>query len=451
MKKKNLVIIGGGGAGLFTGATVKSISKNFEVYLISDEGLFCRCSTPYVLTKKAYLKDTVLPDETITNFGINLLKGEAVEINKKRKLVKYKTENGFELISYDVLVFGTGARAFVPKIEGGDLKNIFSVRTVDDLKKIELSLSKSKTATIIGGGVIGIEMASALREIGLKTNILVIEDRIFQRVADEEFKDLIESNLLKNKVNIIRNAITKKIVGDKKVKEIIYEKNGLFHTLKTDILIFATGVRSNKELAESINLKTNRFGILVDDYMRTSDKNIYAVGDVAVTRNILTKQHSPSQLATNAVIQGKIAGKNIAGIKTKYPGHTSAMVFQFLGEEFGSCGLTEKYCKDNNIDYFVGVSHSTDIYKDLKKSHNVLVKLVFSMKSRRVIGVQAYGRNTIWIINLISFAIMKNVKVEDLMNLDYASHPSVSPWPFMDPIVDASEHAMLNFGKLKNK
>ncbi len=447
MSKKNLVIIGGGGGGLFSGAVVKELNNDFNVYLISDEDLFCRCSTPYVLTKKANYKDTIMPDEMITNYGINLIKGRAINVNNKLKFVDYLVNGESDRINYDVLVFASGARAFMPPIKGNELKNVFTIRTTEDLKKLNLIISKIKNATVIGGGVIGVEMAAALKERGIKTNLMIIEEKPFPRIADEEFRELINSTIKENKVNIINQSSIKRIVGKNKVEEIIYEKDGVYHTSKCDLLIFATGVRANKELAEDIGIKTNRFGIIVDDYMRTNLKNIYAVGDVAIARNAVTNEKSPSQLATNAVIQGKIAGKNIAGIKTKYPGHTSAMVLQFFGEEFGSAGLNEEFCKLNKIEYFIGNSHSTDIYKDLKGAHNVFVKLIFRKKDMKIIGVQAFGRNVVWIVNLISFAIQQKNKLEDLMNLDYASHPSVSPWPFMDPIVDACEDAIKKLNK----
>jgi pyruvate/2-oxoglutarate dehydrogenase complex dihydrolipoamide dehydrogenase (E3) component len=156
---------------------------------------------------------------------------------------------------------------------------------------------------------------------------------------------------------------------------------------------------------------------------------------------MITGKKELSQLATNGVIQGKIVGKNILGKKEKYQGHTMAMIFQFLGEEFGQVGLNPKKAKLEGIDYVEGVSHSTDIYKDLSGVHNVLVKILFNKKNKRVIGATAYGKNLVWIINLISFAISKKSTIEDLMKFDYASHPSLSPWPFMDPIVDASENA----------
>lgn len=442
MNKKNLVIIGGAGAGLFTGASVKQLSKEHEVYMISNEDLFCRCSTPYVLTQKADFKDTIMPDQMITNFGINLLKGTAQEINEKEKYVRYGNRVGASKIKYDVLVFATGARAFMPTVQGNNLNNVFTMRTPDDLKAIQKQLKSAKNTVVIGGGVIGVEMAAALKENKVKTNLMIIEEKPFERLVDSEFADLVEKNLVKNKINIINKAMIKRISGEKKVESIIYEKDNKFHTLKADLIIFATGVRANKELAESIGVKTENTGILVDDYMRTSKRGIYAVGDVAIAKNHVTGKKTPSQLATNAVIQGKIAGKNIAGMKTKYTGHTSAMMFQFLGEEMGSCGITENMVKTIGIDYYTGYSHSTDIYKDLKGSHNVLVKLIFNKKNNRIIGCQAYGKNLVWIVNLISFAIQKNSTVFDLMDLDYASHPSVSPWPFMDPIVDACEHAV---------
>lgn len=447
MKKKNLVIIGGGGGGLFCSATVKQLSKEYEVFMISDEDLYCRCSSPYILTKRADLKDAIMPDSMITQFGIKLLKGTAKEIDKKNKTVRYGNEKGTAKISYDKLVFGTGARAFIPPIKGTELKNVFSVRTSEDIKKIQIQMSKAKNALVVGGGVIGVEMAAALRENNIKTSLMMLEETPFERIADKEFRELIEENLKDNKIEILRNSIIKRIVGKNKVEEVIYSKHDKFHTHKADMIIFAAGVRANKELADEIGLKTTNQGILVNDYMQTSDKNIYAVGDVALTRNFVTGEFMPSQLATNAVIQGKVAGKNIAGMKTKYPGHTSAMMVQFLGDEYGSAGVSEEYCKLKSIPHYIAMSHTTDIYQDLKGAHQVLVKLIFHAKTNRIIGVQAYGRNLVWVVNLISYAIMQKSTINDLMNLDYASHPSVSPWPFMDPVVDACDSAMINMSQ----
>lgn len=444
MKKKNLVIIGGGGGALFTGAATLQMTKEYDVYMISDEELYCRCSSTYVLNQRADAKDTIMPDSMITNFGIKLIKGRAINVDYKTRNVKYSNTTGSANIKFDKLVFATGATPFIPKIQGTDLKNVFKVRTGDDIKGIDTAIKKAKSATVIGGGVIGVEVAAALRERKLKVNLVIVEDKVFQRIADDEFATLVTGHLEENKVNLIKDATIRRVVGDKKVESIIYDKDDKFHTLKTDIVIFATGVRANVELAKSINIKTNNFGILVDDFMKTNLKDVYAVGDCAVAKSCVSKKQEPSQLATNSVIQGKLLGKNLAGMKTRYTGHTSATILQFLGDEFGAAGYNEKQCIREGIEYYTGLSHSTDIYQDLKGAHEVIVKLIFCKKTNTVIGVQGYGRNLVWIVNLISFAIQQNTKISDLINLDYASHPSVSPWPFMDPIVDACEHAMMN-------
>lgn len=440
---KNLVIIGAGGAGLFCGATVKQLSKDFNVHLISNEDLFCRCSGPYVLKKDANFKDTIMPDSMITQFGINLVKGNVEQIDEKNQVV-YCNDN---FIKYDTLVFATGSRAFVPDLKGSNLKGVFSVRTSEDIKNIDSLISKSKHAIVIGGGVIGVEISSAIKQRGLDVNLMIIEQLPFERLADQEFCSLIDENLTKNKIDILKGSAIKRITGDKKVEGIIYEQNGKFHTKKADLIIFATGVRANKELAQNIGIKTNNFGIIVDDHMRTNKKNIYAIGDVAVATNYVTKEKTPSQLATNAVIQGKVAGKNIVGMKTKYPGHTSAMAVEFLGREFASCGVNENTCQKQSIEYYTGNAQSTDIYKDMKFAVPTHVKLIFNKKNNHIIGMQGYGKNLVWVVNLISYAILNNSTVFDLMNLDYASHPSLSPWPFMDPIVMASEDAMMKIVK----
>ncbi|MCA9496350.1 MAG: FAD-dependent oxidoreductase [Nanoarchaeota archaeon] len=440
--KNNLIIIGGGGAGLFCGATVLQLSKQFNVYLISDDDLYCRCSSPYVLTKKADLKDVIMPDSMITQFGIKLLKGSAKSINLKEHLVYYGDINGTTKIHFDYLMFATGSRAFVPPIPGVNLENVYSVRSSKDVKNINSKVKNSKKAVVIGGGVAGVEMASALVQRGLKVDLMIMEDKPFENMADLDFRELIEENLKNNKVNIINNVVVNELSGIGKVKEVIYRKGHSISKLKTDMVILATGVRANKELAENIGVQTVMEGIIVNDYMGTNIRNVFAAGDVVLSTNYVSKTKTLSQLATNAVIQGKVAGKNIAGFKTKYRGHTSAMMFSFFGDEFGSCGVTEEWCKKREVKYYVGESHSSDVYQDLKGDHKVYVKLIFNFNTDKIIGVQAYGKNIVWIVNLISYAIMQNSTVFDLADFDYASHPSVRPWPFVDPIVDACEHAL---------
>ena len=449
-KKQKVIIIGGGGAGLFSGATIKQLSKNHEVYLISNEELFCRCSGPYVIKDMAKMKDTIMPDTMITQFGIKLLKGTVKTIDNKTKTLRYGTENGTAKITYDTLIFATGARAFMPPVNGTNLKNVFSVRTPDDIKKINRISKKIKNVTVIGGGVIGVEMSSVLRERGLKVNMLLLEKKVFERLADNEYCDKIETILKNNKINILNNSMITNIHGKTKVESITYKKANIEHKFKTDMVIFAAGVKANMELAKEIDIKTNQFGIIVDEHMKTSKKNIYAVGDVCCATNKVTCEKTPSQLATNSVIQGKIAGKNIVGMKTKYAGHTSATAMGFFNKEYGSCGINEKTAIEKKIKYYVGNATTTNMYQDLSRAEQVDVKLIFNEKSNKIIGLECFGKDIVGTVNLISYAIIQNSTINDLMNLDYASHPTVSPWPFMNPIIMCCEDAQMNL-MMKNQ
>lgn len=454
MAKKNLVIIGGGGAGLFCGASITQMSKDFNISMISNEDLFCRCSSPYVINKKAKFKDTIMPDTMITQFGIKLLKGECTNIDNENKKVKYQTDEGKnKTLKYDVLVFATGARPFVPPIKGiENKKNVISVRTPQDIKKINTKTSKIKRCTVIGGGVIGVEMASAIRERGVQVDLIQIEDKVFHRLADTEFADLMEENLKANKINLIHNAFTKEFEAKSGlVNNIIYEQQGKLHNLKTDLVVLATGVKANTELAEEIGVKSNKFGLLVNDYFETNLQGVYAVGDVCVSKDMVTNKKSPSQLATNSVIQGKVCARNILGMKDKYIGHNSSMSLNFLGQEFGSCGLNEFMCQEQGIEYFTGTAQTTDIYQDLQGASPVQVKILFDKKTTKVLGVQAYGKNIVWIINMVSLALQNKNKLKDLMNINYVSHPAVSPWPFMNPIVMCCEQAFMQIMQNQKK
>ncbi len=442
---KKIVILGGGGAGLFTGATIKAIQPNMEVVMISDEDLFCRCSSPYVITQQAEFKETVMPDSMTTSMGIDLKRGKAISVNKEKKEVTFLVKGNKEKITYDILVFATGARAFIPPFEGHDLEGVYPMRRVEDLEHILEKKKKSKSVTVVGGGVIGIEMASALRETGLTVNLVSISKKILFPLADNLFEELILEKLKSSGIKCFTNSMVTKIENKGTSKKISFKSDEKISSFNSDFVILATGIRANLDIAQDMGVEVSKFGILVNDYFETNKKGIYAVGDVAVSRNmILENEKSTSQLASNAVIQGKIAGKNIAGISIPYAGHTSAMGFQFLGKEFGSCGLSERSCQEKNIDYIKSIVETTNIYEDLNKKELVKMKMLFEKKSLKILGIQVFGKDITGYINVISLAIQNKNTAFDMQNWNYVAHPVFSPWPFKNPIVMACEEAMQN-------
>jgi len=442
---KTTVILGGGGAGLFTGATIKQFSPKDKVIMISDEDLFCRCSSPYVITQRAKFEHTIMPDSMTTDMGIELIKGLALSVDKEKKVVNFQRKNvsGTENIKYDTLVFATGVRAFIPPFEGCDLKKVLPMRRGEDLEKILKTLQNARSVVVVGGGVIGVEMASAIREQKGKNfpvSIIDINSKILTPSANPQFSDLIQSHLESQNIHLYMDSMVQKIEDKNQQKSITFStKNEGQNQIEADFVILATGGRANTGIASEAGIQTEKFGIPVNEFFQTSEPNIYAVGDVAVAKNIVNGKNSVSQLASNAVIQGKICGQNIVGMKIPYQGHTSAMGIQFLGKEFGACGLNEKSCEEQNIEYEKITVTSTDTYQDLDEATPVSVEMLFEKDSLRILGIQVFGKKVVGYIDTISLAIQNQNTAFDLLNWHYVSHPAFTPWPFMNPVVMAAE------------
>ncbi len=187
---KKIVSIGCGGAGMFSAIVATQLKKDkFEAIVLSDEkDIYCRCTTPYILTGEAKLSDAIQPESMIESYGPKIVHEKATSINTRKKHVLTKEGNIFE---YDYLVIATGASPFLPKIKGIDSKNVFTVRSSSDMEHIQESVKNSKKAIVIGAGVIGIEMAGALKENGLEVDLVENAPSISSSIADSEFSQKI--------------------------------------------------------------------------------------------------------------------------------------------------------------------------------------------------------------------------------------------------------------------
>jgi len=438
---KKILVIGCGGAGMFSSIVATQLKpKKFKATILSDEkDIYCRCSTPYIITDKAKMKEAIQPDSMITGYGVNVVKEKALRVDTKKK--KVFTDHG-TVFDYDLLVLSTGAAPFIPPIEGA--KNAIPVRSSDDVKEIIKKSKKAKTATIIGAGVIGIEMASALNEKGIKTSLMEFADRPLAGIASKEYSEKILKTLEKNKIEVYLSSKATRI-GDDFVE---FEKEDVTKRLKSDLVILASGVRANIEPIKDTPIKTNKFGILVDDKMRTNIKNVYACGDCAIPKSHITHEHVPSQLASSAIQQAKIVGYQIAGFPMKYGGSNNAFAFQFLGKEYAGAGISEENARKHFRIVVIGNAKTTDVYKDMNEKEDLDLKLVFAGPRLRLVGVEAFGKGTISHVETASFAITMKNNIFKLMKYNYIAHPSLTPWPFMNPLIMGCEDAM---GKVTKK
>lgn len=440
---KKLLAIGGGGASMFSLVVPTQLKKNtYTATVLSDEhDIYCRCTTPYILTGDATLEDAIQPDSMVGDYGVKIVHEKAVALDTKKKQVTTDKGNVFE---YDYLVIGTGASAVRPKIEGTDLPGVYTIRTSDDVAGLQSSLAEAKKAVVVGSGVIGIEMAGALKERGLDVDLVEMAPGISKNIADPEFAQKILEVLSGAGVNVFFETQVQRIENLGGNKKSVHIKHGeTISQREADIVVFAIGVRPNLEIVKDTDIKTVPQGIVVDDKMCTNVADVYACGDCCVPKSAVTGKPRPSQLASSAIQQSKIVGFQIAGYPIRYNGSTGAFAFQTIGgKEYACAGLTESVAREQFTWVVIGRAVTTDMYKDIKNHESLEVKLVFAGPKMRLVGYEAFGKGVIASAELASFAIGLRLSILSMLKFNYIAHPSLTPWPFMNPIIMASEDAM---------
>ncbi len=439
---KKILAIGCGGAGMFSLIVPTQLRKGkFKTTILSDEeNIYCRCSTPYVISKKARLKDTIQPESMFTQYGFKIVHEKAVNLDTDKKQVQTNTGRIF---NYDYLVISTGASPFKPKIKGLDYENVFTVRTSADVSKINKFAKKGNKVLIIGAGVIGMEMAGALKSQGVEVYLVEHSKGISEHLADEEFSQMIINHLNKNGIKTMFGSDVLGVDKNRNGKLEVIVKKGSRKTKKiVEAVIVAAGVRPNLDIIKGTAIKANRKGILVDREMRTNVKDVFACGDCCDPISAITKDNQPSELASSAIQQAKIVGYQIAGYPIKYAGSTGAFAFQFLSKEYSGVGLTESMARKKYKLVVVGRAKTTDIYRDMLEKKPLEVKLIFAGLRLRLVGYEAFGNGLISSAELASFAIGLRLNILSLLKFNYIAHPSLTPWPFMNPIIMATEDAM---------
>jgi len=427
---------------MFSLIVASQLKKNkFKTMVFSDESdIYCRCSTPYILTGETTVKASVQPENMFTEYGFEIVHEKAVSIDTRKKQVKTNVGKTYD---YDYLVISTGASPVKLPIPGMDLSGVYTVRTSSDATNIQASVKKAQSAVVIGAGVIGMEMAGALKGKGLDVHLVEYAHNISSGLSDQEFSQKIVDHLMANGIKVLFESQVTEIKETKaKKKKVIINHNGKKVAIEADLVVVATGIKPNLEVIEGTGIKANKFGILVDKKMRTNIKNIYACGDCCVPLSAVTGENSPSSLASSAIQQAKIVGYQMAGYPIAYAGSTGAFAFKILGKDYASVGLTEEAARKKYKLVAIGRASSTDLYRDLKKVQPLEVKLIFAGPLMRLVGYEAFGSGVIPSAEVASFAIGLKMHILKLLKFNYIAHPSLTPWPFMNPIVMATEDAM---------
>lgn len=453
MKKTDLLIIGGSAGGLLSATTARKAYGDIDITVIRQtKSVMVPCGIPYIYGTLHDTNKNVIPDTMLTNENINLIIDEVIKINKEEKIVTTKNN---ESIEYKKLIIATGSLPIIPKrLPGYDLENVFPV--IKDQEYLDILLKKLETVEnviVIGGGFIGVEFAEQIKLLGKNVTLIELADACLWQAFDKEFTDDLETSLKENGINLKTSSAVKKILGTKSVEGVELENGEI---VKGEIVILGLGVLPNSKLAKEAGLEVNAKGaIIVDQYTRTSEPNIFAVGDCAEKKCFFTGKDVPVLLASTAAMESKIAGSNSFQLRLVRAniGTISAFSTKVFGKTYAAAGLTLARAKQEGFTTMVGEFATMDKHPgSLPGAQKIKIKLIFSKCSGVILGGQISGGDSIGeMINVLSLAIQKSATASELNTFQVATHPLISASPIAYPINAASMNAIASNCKHLNE
>ena len=371
------VVVGASAAGIGAVEAIREIDQTGTITIISDETCahYSRPMISDLVSGKADIqKMKCRSDEFWKENNIEAVTGKkATAINLTEKTVQL--DSG-EKIAYEKLLIATGGKPFVPKMEGSDKDGVFTFTTMADAQRLSAKIDSvnAKAAVVIGAGLIGISVTEALMKRGLKVTMVELQEKILSLLLDAKGSDLVEGVIRKAGVNVVTGQSVQKIVGkpdnEGAVGGVILTKGD---QLSCDLVIVAIGVVPRTELVAGTAVKINR-GIVVDNMMQTTVSDVYASGDVAETYDFIMNQNRLLPLWPLAVLEGQVAGYNMAGKTTAYMGGTNMSSLKYFGIPIVSIGLANSK-EDPALEVLIKEDAEQNVYKKLVLKNNVIVGL----------------------------------------------------------------------------
>ena len=437
---RKIVIIGAHAAGLDAASAARKTDRTAEITLITkeDKAAYSRCGLPFVLGEhiKTFDDLVVFPERFYKMMKLNLLLETTVtNIDTEAKTVDITDKNGKkDNLSYDSLIIATGADPFLPPIKGRDKKGIFAVRTIDDGKQINKAIETAKSAVIIGAGLIGLEVAVACLERGLKTTVVEFLPYVLPVLLDKAMADHVQSALEEKGLHIIVGKGAEEFLGDDKLTGVKVAGE----VIPADLVVVATGVRANLELAKNAGVELGRKGIKSNVRMETNIKDVYAAGDCTESIYLITRRPMMSQLGTTAVRQAKVAGINAAGGYSTFNGALGSWITRLFDTEIGGTGLTEFMAKRSGLEPVSATLVSKTRADYFPGALPVRVKLVADKETGKLIGGQIIGGEEVTQrINVLSFAILNEMTIQEFAKAETCYAPCLSEtW---EPMVLAAD------------
>jgi NADH oxidase (H2O2-forming) len=427
---RRIVIVGNNAAGTSVASAARKQDRKAEITVL-DRGshpAFSRCGLPYVLAGEIASFDdlTTFPLSFYNMMKLNLrLETEVTAVDAQAKTITAVHNGQTESIPYDALVLATGANNFIPPIRGYDKDGVYGLRTIEDGKRIQQAMKTVKSAAVVGAGFIGLETAHAFIEKGITTTVIEMLPAVLPAMFDSDMATFAQSALEEHGLRIIIGSPIGEILGNDKVEGALVNDE----EIAADMVIMATGVRANLDLAKQAGLTLGERDrtIRVNAQMQTSVPSIYAAGDCAESQSFITGLPTVSQLGTTAVRQAKVAGTNAAGGYAIFPGVLSSAVTRMFGFEVGSTGITEFQAQRAGLQTVVGRLTTPTKPHYFPGGKEVRVKVIAEKELGTVIGAQMVGGEDVaHRVNMVSIAIQNRMTVMELAKADTCYAPPVA-------------------------
>ncbi|MDN5441064.1 MAG: FAD-dependent oxidoreductase [Lactococcus lactis] len=422
---EKILIVGGVAGGMSAATRLRRLNENAEI-IVFEKGpyvSFANCGLPYYVGGEIAEREKLIVQsaKALKNrFNLEVRENsEVIAIDSEGKKVTVVSNGESYVESYDKLILSPGAKPLIPQIKGlNQATNVFSLRNIPDVDKIMtyLKAKAPKSATIIGAGFIGLEMAENLAKRGLSVTIVEKAPHVLPTI-DREMAAFVNEELIKNNLSVMTNRGAVEFKND----EILLD-NG--ESLQSDLTILSVGIQPETSLAKSAGIKLGlRNAILVDEHYETSVKDIYAVGDAIVVKNQLG-QDALISLASPANRQGRQVADIISGLPVKNRGSLGTAIVRVFDLQVASTGLSEFQLRGLKINHkivHVTANNHAGYYPD---ATSIVLKLIFELESGQIFGAQAIGKEGVdKRIDILSTAIKAKLTVFDLPELELTYAP----------------------------
>lgn len=429
-----IVIIGGVAAGTKAAAKIKRQDRNadVEIYTKSTDISYAGCGLPYYVGGEIESGEELVvntPAKFSALTGVSVFTGhEAVKVDSKAKTVSvHSLLDGSEReVTYDKLIIASGAAPVIPNIEGTDLKGVFCVRTPADAIAIRdyVKENECKKAVVIGAGFIGMEMAENLMAQKLSVTVMDMCGQILPNILDPEMAGYASRRLRQKGLKILTGTSVNGIKGEKKAESVLTSAG----ELGADIVIMCIGVRPSTEFLKDSGIEMIKGAVVVDGYQKTNLEDIYAAGDCAVVKNLVTDKRQWSAMGSTANITARCLAKTVTGENSVYSGCLGTGVVKLASDlNAGRTGLSEEQAKEAGYDIITALCVTDDKAHYYPDSDSFVTKLIADKSTGKLLGLQVLGAGAVdKMTDIAVVGISAGLKIGDFDTMDMAYAPPFS-------------------------